>query len=110
MVYKKTTIISLVLAIFFGIVSGVVFGATDVAGQDQIFSKGLEVLIFVQKYSWPVIILALIYALYQFYVIGSENLEKKVLGQRLIVGIAIFTAFIQALPLCYVFIITIQAA
>ncbi len=108
MVYKKTAIIALIVAIIFGAVSGVVFGNTDVGTNDQIFDKGLEILIFVQKYCWPVVILFLIYALYQFYVIGSENLEKKVLGQRLIVGISIFTAFIQVLPLCYAFIISAQ--
>ena len=106
MVYKKSAIMSFVIAIILGITSGVVFSATDVVG-DKILDKGLEVLIFIQKYSWPVVILVLIYALYQFYVIGSENLEKKVLGQRLIVGVSVFAALIQALPLCYAFIISI---
>lgn len=108
MVYKKSAIIVFIIAIIFGITSSVIFSATDITTNDQIFDKGLEILIFIQKYSWPVIVLFLIYALYQYYVVGSENLEKKILGQRLIIGIAIFTALIQALPLCYAFIITMQ--
>lgn len=108
MVYKKSAIIIFIIAIIFGITSSVIFSATDITTNDQIFDKGLEILIFIQKYSWPVIVLFLIYALYQYYVVGSENLEKKILGQRLIIGIAIFTALIQALPLCYAFIITMQ--
>lgn len=108
MVYKKLTIITLIIAIILGIVSGVVFSATDITSNDQIFDTGLKALVFIQKYSWPIVILVLIYALYQYYVIGSENLEKKILGQRLIIGISIFTALIQALPLAYAFIVTLQ--
>lgn len=108
MVYKKISIIAMIIAIIFGVTSGVIFASNDIAANDQIFDTGLQVLIFIQKYSWPVVILILIYALYQFYVIGSENLEKKTLGQRLIVGVSIFTALIQALPLCYAFIVTLQ--
>lgn len=108
MVYKKSAIIAFLVAIIFGITSSVIFSATDITTNDQIFDKGLEILVFIQKYSWPVVILFLIYALYQFYVVGSENLEKKALGQRLIIGIAIFTALIQALPLCYAFVVTMQ--
>lgn len=108
MVYKKIAIISLVIAIILGVVSGVVFASSDITANDKIYDTGLKTLVFIQKYSWPVVILILIYALYQFYVIGSENLEKKVVGQRLIVGVTIFTALIQALPLCYAFIVTIQ--
>lgn len=108
MVYKKLAIITFVIAIVFGIVSGVVFSATDIASNDKIFDTGLKVLVFIQKYSWPVVVLVLIFALYQYYVIGAENLEKKTLGQRLIIGISIFTALVQALPLAYAFIVTLQ--
>ena len=108
MVYKKLAIITLTVAIILGVVSGVVFSATDITSNDKIFDTGLKVLVFIQKYSWPVVILFLIFALYQYYVIGSENLEKKALGQRLIIGISIFTALVQALPLAYAFIVTLQ--
>ena len=108
MVYKKVAIISIIIAIILGIVSGVVFASGDITSNDKIYDTGLKVMIFIQKYSWPVVILILIYALYQFYVVGSENLEKKELGQRLIVGVAVFTALVQALPLCYAFIMTTQ--
>lgn len=108
MVYKKIAVISFIIAIILGVVSGVVFASSDITSNDKIYDTGLKILVFIQKYSWPVVILILIYALYQFYVIGSENLEKKVVGQRLIVGVTIFTALIQALPLCYAFIVTAQ--
>lgn len=45
-----------------------------------------------------------IYALYKFYVAGSEIIEQKAMGQKLrIVSIAIFMAIVQALPLIYAF-------
>lgn len=108
MVYKKIAIITFIIAIIFGVASSFVFSSTGITSNDEIFDTGLKVLVFIQRYSWPIVMLVLIYALYQYYVIGSENLEKKILGQRLIVGISIFTALIQALPLAYAFIVTTQ--
>jgi hypothetical protein len=102
MVYKKITLIALAIAVVATLVSNFVF-ATDFTSNDKIYDSVLNILIFIQKYSWPVITLIFIYALYEFYVIGSELLEHKIRGQRFIVGIAIFMAIIQCLPLIYAF-------
>ena len=88
--YKKLVIICLVISIVSGIVSNFVFGAEETFTNDQIMDGTMKALIFVQKYSWPVVTLVFIYALYQFYVVGSEVLEHKILGRRLLIGIAIF--------------------
>ena len=103
--YKKIVIICLVISIVSGIVSNFVFGAEETFTNDQIMDGTMKVLIFIQKYSWPVITLVFIYALYQFYVIGSEVLEHKILGRRLLRCVAIFMVIIQCLPLLYAFLI-----
>ena len=103
MAYKKFIISAVVIAIIAATVSGVVFGTTDIKTNDKIMDKTLDILIFIQKYSWPVVTLVFIYALYEFYVAGAEILESKILGQRLIIGIAVFMAIIQCLPLFYAF-------
>ena len=106
MVYKKITTIAIIVAIAFAIMSNFVFGASiDVSTNDKVYDKFLVILVNIQRYSWPVATISFIYALYEYYVIGSEKLERKVQGQRLIVGIAIFMAVIQALPLIYAFTI-----
>ncbi len=102
--YKKLIIVCFVIAIVASIVSSFVFAET-ITTEDQIMDGTLKVLIFLQKYSWPVVTLVFIYALYQFYVIGSEVLEHKLLGRRLLIGIAIFMTIIQCLPLAYAFIL-----
>lgn len=105
MVYKKITIIAIAVAILFAITSGFVFGENiEVSTNDKVYDSFLKVLVIMQRYSWPVMTIIFIYAMYEYYVIGSEMLEHKITGQRLIVGIAIFMAIIQALPLFYAFI------
>lgn len=104
MVYKKITTVAIIIAIIVSIISGVTFAATDITTNDKIIDSTLNILIFIQKYSWPVLTLLFIYALYQFYVAGSEILESKIIGQRLIVGIAVFMVIIQCLPLFYAFV------
>lgn len=104
MVYKKITIVALSLAVLFALLGSFVFGQSiDVTTNDKVYDSFLKVLVNIQRYSWPVAALGFIYALYEYYVIGSEMLERKVSGQRLIVGIAIFMALLQALPLVYAF-------
>ena len=103
--YRKLIIICLVVSIVSSIVSSFVFGAEETFTNDQIMNGTMKVLIFLQKYSWPVVTLVFIYALYQFYVIGSEILEHKIVGRRLLIGIAIFMVIIQCLPLLYAFLI-----
>lgn len=104
MVYKKVTMVAIVLAVVFAVMSGFVFGENvDVTTNDKVYDTFLKVLVMIQRYSWPVVTLVFIYAMYEYYVIGSEMLEHKVTGQRLIVGIAMFMALIQCLPLLYAF-------
>ena len=104
MVYKKITTIAFILAIVFAIMNGFVFASDSaIATNDKIYGTVLNILVKIQKYSWPVVTLIFIYAMYEYYVIGSEMLEHKITGQRLIVGIAIFMALLQSLPLVYAF-------
>ncbi len=104
MIYKKLVMIAMSIAIFATILSSVVLG-TSVNSSDQIYDGFFEILLFLQRYSWPVIILFFIYALYEFYVVGTEVVDHKAKGQRMIVGIAIFTAIFQCLPLVYAFMV-----
>lgn len=105
MVYKKLTIVTVIISIIAAITSNFVFAGIDSIANDQVYDSVLKILIFIQNYSWPVITLIFIYAMYQFYVTGSEIVENKMLGQRLIVGISIFMVIVQCLPLFYAFIL-----
>ena len=106
MVYKKVMIICFVIAIGMICLSSIVFATTDIGrNSDKIYSGVMDILLNIQKYSWPIAIIILVYAMYKFYVIGSEAFEHKVSGQKLILGISIFMAIIQSLPLIYAFII-----
>lgn len=110
MVYKKITLVALILSVVAAITCNFVLGVEvnenlTVGTPEMINNSTLNVLILIQRYSWPIVTLVFIYALYQFYVIGSEVLEHKILGQRLIVGISIFMVIIQCLPLMYAFLI-----
>ena len=99
MVYKKVSFIAILIAIIAAVVCNFTFATNEV------LASTMNILIFIQKYSWPVVTLVFIYALYQFYVAGSEILEHKILGQRLIVGLSIFMCLIQCLPLIYAFFV-----
>jgi hypothetical protein len=105
MVYKKLTIFTIIISIVAAITSNFVFAGNDALVNDQIYDSVLKILIFIQNYSWPVVTLIFIYAMYQFYVTGSEIVENKMLGQRLIVGISIFMVIVQCLPLFYAFVL-----
>ena len=105
MVYKKVTIVTLIVSIIAAITSNFVFAGNGAIVNDKIYDSVLKVLIFIQKYSWPVVMFAFLLAAYQFYVTGSEILENKILGQRLIVGLSIFMVIVQCLPLFYAFIL-----
>ena len=105
MVYKKLTIFTVVISIIAAITSNFVFAGTTSLANDQIYDSVLKVLIFIQKYSWPVVTLIFIYSMYQFYVLGAELVEKKMIGQRMIVGISIFMVIVQCLPLFYAFVL-----
>ena len=104
-VYTKLTFIFITIAILFGIGSGIIFANVDLTTGDHIYDTTLEVLIFIQKYSWPILTLLLIYALYLFYILGGGvRVEARATGQRMIVMIATFAVIIQVLPLAYAFI------
>lgn len=105
MVYKKLTIFTVLISIIAAITCNFVFAGTSSLTNDQVFDSVLNILIMIQKYSWPVVTLIFIYAMYQFYVTGSELVENKVMGQRLIIGISIFMVILQCLPLFYAFIL-----
>lgn len=104
MVYKKLTIFTIIISIVAAFTCNFVFASNAILANDQIIDTTLNILVFIQKYSWPVVTLVFIYALYQYYVIGSEVLEHKILGQRLIVGVSIFMVLVQCLPLFYAFV------
>ncbi len=105
MVYKKITLITIIIAMVAAFTCNFVFASGLSLTTDKVYDTTLKVLVAIQKYSWPVVTLVFVYALYQFYVIGSEMIEHKILGQRLIVGISMFMVIVQCLPLFYAFII-----
>lgn len=105
MIYDKLMKICIALSIILFFASTLVFATTNLeAKNDVVVDKIMVVLINIQKYSWPVALVVLIYALYQYYVIGSEAFEYKVNGQKLIMGISVFMTIIQCLPLLYAFV------
>ena len=107
MVYNNLMKVCFSIAFIILILSNVLFATTTLGttGDDQIYTSVMRILLKIQKYSWPVAMLILIYALYQYYVIGSEAFEHKAAGQRLIMGISIFMVILQCLPLVYAFLI-----
>ncbi len=102
--YKKIVKISVICSIILALISSFVFADETAVSDDKIYNNVLNILVFIQKYSWPIVTLVFIYAIYQYYVIGSEVVEHKVLGRRLIVGVAIFMVIVQSLPLIYSFL------
>lgn len=105
MVYSKAMKVCLWIAVIAAICSTTLFATTDVAiKENQIVGSAMTILKYVQTYSWPVAVVVLVYALYQYYVVGSEAFESKVNGQKLIIGLSVFMAIIQCLPLAYAII------
>lgn len=105
MQYKKVITLSIIFAIVFAIMNEIVFAASTAVTGDGILDGALKVLVMIQKYSWPFATLLMIYALYKYYVMGNEVLADKVVGQKMVVGIAIFMVVVQCLPLVYAFFI-----
>ena len=105
MVYKKLTIFTVIISIVAAFTCNFVFATNTSISNDKIIDSTLQLLIFLQKYSWPIITPVFVYALYKFYVMGSEYVEQKLIGQRMIIGISIFMVLIQCLPLAYAFVI-----
>lgn len=101
MAYKKVITSSILVAILLAFVNEMVFAATNVVTNDAILDGTLNILVMIQKYSWPIVVLLMIVALYKFFVTGSEILADKVVGQNMIVGISVFMVVVQCLPLFY---------
>lgn len=101
MAYKRVITSSILVAILLAFVNEMVFAATNVVTSDAVLDGTLNVLVMIQKYSWPVVVLLMIIALYKFFVTGSEILADKVVGQNMVVGISIFMVVVQCLPLFY---------
>lgn len=105
MVYKKLVTFTMIISIIAAITCNFVFADNIKITNDQVYDSVLNILVNIQKYSWPIVILVFVYAMYQYYVIGSELIENKITGQKLIVGISIFMVIVQCLPLFYAFIL-----
>ena len=106
MVYNKLMKVCIVISVLMVVVSNVLFATTALgSSEDEVYTSIMKVLLRIQKYSWPVAVIIFIYAIYQYYIIGSEAFEYKVSGQRLIMGLSVFMAILQSLPLAYAFII-----
>lgn len=105
MVYNKIMKVCIWVAVIALIASTAVFATTDIEVKDsKLIGSVMNILQRLQTYSWPVAVVVFVYALYQYYVVGSEAFEQKVSGQKLIVGISVFMAIIQSLPLVYAII------
>lgn len=105
MAFKKTIILSVIGALVAFTMTSVVFAAGVPNSGDQIVDGILEILNLIQKYSWPVAVLFFVFGLYRFYILGAEQLAHKIVGQRMVVGTAVFLVIAQWLPLLYAFII-----
>lgn len=105
MAYKKVITSSIIVAILLAFVNELVFAASNTVTSDVILDGALNILVMIQKYSWPFVTLSMVYALYRYYVKGSEVIADKIAGQQMVVGISIFMVVIQCLPLVYAFFI-----
>lgn len=103
--FKKTITISVILAFAALLLSTFVFAEGLPKTDDGVYDGVLVILDYVQKYAWPVAFLFFIFALYKFYILGAETLAHRVVGQRMIIGTALFLALSQWMPLLYAFII-----
>lgn len=105
MIYNKLMKVCIALSVVVFLTSSFLFATTSVTDKnDVIIDNIMKILIRIQEYSWPVMVVILLYALYQYYVVGSEAFEYKVNGQKMIMGISVFMTVIQCLPLLYAFV------
>ncbi|MEG0073131.1 MAG: hypothetical protein RR922_01700 [Clostridia bacterium] len=103
--FKKTITISMVVAFIAFCLSGIVFAEGLPKTDDVVYDSVLVALDYIQKYSWPIAFLFFIFALYKFYILGAETLAHRIVGQRMVIGTALFLALAQWMPLIYAFII-----
>lgn len=102
---KKVMTSSIIISILLAFVNELVFAAENIITNDKVLDGALNLLVMIQKYSWPFVTLFMIFALYKYYVKGSEVLADKIKGQQMVIGISIFMVIVQCLPLIYAFII-----
>lgn len=102
--FKKMIFILIAFALVVMVSSELAF-ANFAATGDKIYDGALTILQTIQKYSWPVAFLFFVFAIYKFYILGTEAFEAKMTGQKMVIGTAICLAIIQCLPLAYVFIV-----
>ncbi len=105
MANRKFITTLMILSVLLAVVNEFVFAASTVVTNDQILDGALQILVYIQKYSWPVAILVLVFALYKYYVTGSEVLADQIKGKSLLTGLCIFMTVVQCLPLIYAIII-----
>lgn len=105
MVYNKLMKVCIVVSLLAFIFTDAVFANTQLGAEtgNIIIDQALVWLIRIQQYSWPFAVILLIYAMYQYYVVGSEAFEYKVNGQKKIMGVCIVMSLIQCAPLIYAF-------
>ncbi len=103
--FKKTISISIIASFVALLLSTVVFANELPKTDDIVYDGVLIVLDCIQKYAWPIAFLFFIFALYKFYILGAETLAHRIVGQRMIIGTALFLALSQWMPLIYAFII-----
>ncbi len=105
MVYSKVMKTCIWISVIALIASTAVFANTNLdLKSNEIVGGVMNALKYVQTYSWPIAVIVLVYALYKYYVVGAEAFEQKISGQKLIVGLSVFMAIIQCLPLVYAII------
>ena len=79
MVYNKVMKVCLWIAVIGLVATTAVFATTNLeAKESELVGGVMTVLKYIQTYSWPVAVIVLVYALYQYYVVGSEAFEQKV--------------------------------
>ena len=105
MTNKKLITTAMILSVLFAVVNEFVFAASTVVTNDQILDGALQILVYIQKYSWPIATLVLIFALYLYYVRGTEVLADQIKGKSLLTGLCLFMVVVQCLPLIYAFFI-----
>lgn len=105
MVYNKLMKICIAIALLAFISTDIVLANTVLGNNtgNVVIDQVMVWLIRIQQYSWPFAVVGLLYAMYQYYVVGSEAFEYKVSGQKKIMGVCIIIALLQCAPLIYAF-------
>lgn len=105
MVYTKFLKLCIFIALLAFISTDIVFANTQLGTNtgNVVIDQIMVWLIRIQQYSWPFAVVLMLYALYQYFVVGSEAYEYRVSGQKKIMGVCIIIAILQCAPLIYAF-------